>query len=51
MPPSTIISGLFNYNNMASMKNFDGKEEVVSSYGSKKVLASGNSRLVGCFFN
>ena len=51
MPPSKIISDLFNYNNMASMRNFDGVEEAVSNYGSKKVLASSNSRLVGCFFN
>ena len=49
--PSKIISDLFNYNSMASMKNFEGQGEVVSSYGSKKVLASPSSRLAGCFFN
>ena len=35
---------------MASMKNFESVK-AVSNHGSRRVTASNNSRLYGCFFN
>lgn len=49
-PADKIISDLFDYRKMASMKNFESTK-AVSNHGSRKVTASNNSRLYGCFFN